>query len=114
LRSRARRIGVAARRRLRELPQDDGLVPVLMFDIVGGMKRHFWARVPPEVMHDACAATMAKHDARSDDLRWGCNQWGEDWAMWPERRNELLCRMPLLKTDLTLRQWRQELRAMRG
>lgn len=96
----------AIKRRLRELPQDDGLIPVLMID----WGRRYWGKVTPQAMHEAMAEKMAVHDARSVYERWGGNQWGEEWVLKPSLQPQFLRRMPLLKTDLNFRDWRRAAR----
>lgn len=94
-------------RRLRELPQDDGLIPILVRGPLGGVK---WALVPPQEVREHFASTMAKHDARRRKLRWGGNQWGEEWVQKPDKREAFNRRMPLLKTDLPYGAWKRAVR----
>ena len=99
---RARRLGLAARRRLRELPEDDGKIPVVMSD---GW-RHWIGFVEPAEIQEWAAKKMAVHDQRGKKERWGGNQWGEEWVIKKDTRPLFAVRMPLLKTDLTWREWR--------
>lgn len=94
-----------------ELPADDGLVALVVWepDLFGRLEaRH--------VLLDAARAAgrrrrlqqrMRVHDARSRKERWGGNQWGEGWVTRPQRRWQLEAKAPLLKTDLSLTQWRR-------
>lgn len=96
--------------KLAALPEDDGLIPVLM----KGLGGPYWGKVTPEAMHEHCARVMAIHDARDDELRWGGNQWGEEWVVRPETRLPYAKRMPLLPSDLSLKAWRRLLAELLG
>lgn len=109
MRGRAR--GIAARRRLRELPQDDGLVPVLMSETTKTGKRHFIALRHPDEIRAHCEREMARHDLRIDHERWGGNQWGEQWVIQPELRDRFARERPLFRTDPTFPQWKAQIRA---
>ena len=96
-----RKSAIARKRALRELPKDDGQIPILMTD----RRRVFWGLVTPEEVHGHAAEVMAKHDRRHKHERWGGNQWGEQWVQEPLLRMQFAIRMPLLKTDLGYRDW---------
>lgn len=109
-----RKRGLGARRRLRALPEDDGKIPVLMTQQTGIGTRRFFELIDPERMHQHCVVQMENHDGRSDEERWGGNQWGEEWVVVRETRPLFLARMPLLLTDLTLPAWRALLKELRA
>jgi hypothetical protein len=110
-----RKLGIAARRRLRALPQDDGLIPVRMSKRDRWGDRKLWIElIEPERMHQHCACTMARHDARDDKERWGGNQWGEEWVTSPSSRSLYARDFPLLATDLSLNAWRRVLKEIRA
>jgi hypothetical protein len=115
MRRRARQLGLAARRRLRALPEDDGLVPVPMSERTHWGDRKLWIElIDPERMHQHCALMMGRHDARDDEERWGGNQWGEEWVTSPSSRPLYARDFPLLATDLSLKAWRRSLKEMRA
>jgi hypothetical protein len=101
-----RKSAIARNRAQRALPEDDGLVPILATD---GW-RSFWMLSTPQAVHDHFAGTMATHDSRRLKLRWGGNQWGEEWVRKPETRKLFARRMPLLKTDLSYAAWKRAIR----
>lgn len=96
----------SAARRLAELPPDDGLIPIRIW-MFGTLR---WTLITPDEIHEHFAAQMAEHDSRRKKLRWGGNQWGEEWVQKPERREAFNRRMPLLKTDLPYPAWKRAIR----
>src|SRR5215467_14730974 len=88
------------RRQVEELlPEDDGLIKVLVTrqDKFGLTKT--WEYRTPEEISEHCQQQMANHDSRSLLERWGGNQWGEGWALYPDKRNWFQARQPPLATD---------------
>jgi|SRR5215469_1902325 len=104
---RSRRKAALARRKLKELPQDDGMIPILGRD---RYDRLIWLLARPEDIQTHFAQQMAKHDERDRLERWGGNQWGEEWVQKPSLRGHYAARMPLLKTDRGYKDWCRDIR----
>lgn len=98
-------------RRMPDLPPDDGLIPVPVWDVgrAGTRVMRVVLRTPEEVRWQ-CAGHMAAHDARSPFLRWGGNQWGEQWVTAAWTRPLFARDQPLLATDLDFKAWRHACR----
>jgi len=101
-------LALAQKRRLREIPPDDGLIPVLAHKKTPtGGRRFVFELQTPEQIQRYCRGVMAAHDRREVFLRWGGNQWGEQWVCDPWSRELFQADQPLLKTDLPFRAWKE-------
>lgn len=90
------------KRRLRELPPDDGLVPATLDG-----RQVF---VDPEVLKPAFEAKMAMHDDAHPAERWGHNQWGAGWLQSPGVvRAQFEWKAPRVSTDLGMYEYLQRI-----
>src|SRR5262245_30721434 len=88
------------------LPDDDGLIPVVKWQQTPfGLQPHI--HLLDAIQHRSyqyrVTEKMQAHDTSSVTVRWGGNQWGDAFTGNKPKP-------PLLKTDLTLEQYKKAIR----